>query len=129
MQVKAPDTSMIHFMLLIIQFMTGVAYLKSLTTRAALLAISLQYVRKHSESLFARHRQCPACSLRTSSVAVLPLAEPVTESIGRDDVEDSPGRAAVLLDGEIGELFLETIGSELSKQRRQILHVESTTIL
>ena len=51
----------------------------------------------------------------------LSLAEPVTEPVGRDDIEHPPCRIAVVLDADVGQLPLKALGVELGQQRIKVL--------
>jgi hypothetical protein len=46
----------------------------------------------------------------------LSLTEPVTETVGRDDVEHLPRDTVVLFDVELGEFLLQPVGLEFSEQ-------------
>jgi len=57
------------------------------------------------------------------------LPEPVAKTVRGNDVEHLPRDIAVLLDVEVGELLVETIGPELCEQRIEVLDMESATVL
>lgn len=58
-----------------------------------------------------------------------PLAEPVAEAVGRNDIEHPPVDPAVLFDVEFGEFLLQPITLELCQQCVEVLNVEGTAIL
>ncbi len=60
----------------------------------------------------ATNRQQPVIRCGSSHSILLSLAEPITQTVRRDDVKHFPVRAAVLFGAELGDLLLEPIRLE-----------------
>jgi hypothetical protein len=83
----------------------------------------------HSSGRPERRRAALEGSDRAPLNCFLSLTEPVAKTVRRDDVEDLPCDAAPLFPVEPGELLVEAVGIKLGEQRREVLHVEGTTVL
>src|SRR5687768_17333864 len=67
--------------------------------------------------------------LRAPLLAFVPLAKPVAQTVGRDDVEDFPSDAVSLFSSEVRQRLLEAVGFEFREQRLQAVDMERATVL